>query len=174
VTTNSQHIAQKVRMLRDHGQTKKYFHEIKGYNGRLDSIQAGILRIKLRRLSESNERRRQNAHRYNKLLSHLNGIITPYEPSWAKTVYHLYAIRINKRDELQDYLRENGIATGLHYPIPLHLQKAYSKLGYNRADFPVSEKVSSEIISLPMYAELAYDQQREVASRIKEFVVRSF
>jgi len=170
ITTNSEEIAQKVRMLRDHGQAKKYFHQIEGYNGRLDAIQAGILRIKLRHLSDWNEKRRKNAERYNELFSSLDGVITPYEPSWARGVYHLYVIRTQKRDKLQHFLLESGVATGLHYPIPLHLQKAYLGFGYKDRDFPVSEKLASEIISLPMYPELTYEQQKEVVDKIKQFL----
>lgn len=170
VTTNDGKIAQKVRMLRDHGQAKKYFHEMKGYNGRLDAIQAGILRVKLRHLDEWNEKRRHNAYQYNELLSQLNGVVTPYEPPWAKAVYHVYVVRTKTRNELQVYLEENGIATSLHYPVPLHLQNAYDELGYDKGDFPVSEKLASEILSLSMYPELTYGQQEEVAKRIKEFI----
>jgi dTDP-4-amino-4,6-dideoxygalactose transaminase len=169
VTTNDEEIAQKVRILRDHGQAKKYFHEMKGYNGRLDAIQAGILRVKLRYLDEWNEKRRHNAYQYNDLLGELDGVIGPFEPSWTRAVYHLYVIRSKKKNELQNYLSDNGIATGLHYPIPLHLQKAYANLGYRGGDFPVSDKISSEILSLPMYPGLTYEQQKDIVERIKEF-----
>ncbi len=174
VTTNDEKIAQRVRMLRDHGQTKKYFHEMEGYNGRLDAIQAGILRIKLRRLHEWNEKRRKNTSLYNELLGQLDGVTTPTEPSWAKSVYHLYVIRTQKRNELQQYLSGNGIATGLHYPIPLHLQMAYKSLSFNMGDFPVAERLASEIISLPMYPELTYEEQKRVANNIKEFASGEF
>lgn len=170
VTTNDEEIAGKVRMLRDHGQAKKYFHEMEGFNGRLDAIQAGILRIKLRRLPEWNENRRQHAYYYNGLLCQENDVIKPYEPSWSRAVYHLYVIRTKKRNELQRYLGENGINTGLHYPIPLHLQKAYTNLGYKETDFPVAEKIASEILSLPMYPGLTYDEQTQVADKIKQFL----
>ncbi len=170
VTTNSEEIAQKVRMLRDHGQIKKYFHEIEGYNGRLDAIQAGILRIKLRHLPKWNENRRQKAYLHNELLANVGSIVTPYEPQWTRTVYHIYVIRTQKRDELQRHLTENLISTGLHYPIPLHLQKAYAYLGYKQGDFPVSEKVASEILSLPMYPELTEKHQIYVAEKIKKFI----
>jgi dTDP-4-amino-4,6-dideoxygalactose transaminase len=170
VTTNSLEIAQKVGILRDHGQNKKYFHEMEGYNGRLDALQAGILRIKLRYLEEWNEKRRQKAHLYTELLSSLDGVTIPHEPPWARVVYHLYVIRTSKRDQLRDYLLRNRISTGLHYPIPLHLQAAYRNLGYKAGDFPVAEKIASEIISLPMYPELTYDQQKEVLDRIKKFL----
>jgi dTDP-4-amino-4,6-dideoxygalactose transaminase len=172
VTTDSGAIATKVRALRDHGQARKYLHEMEGYNGRLDAIQAGILRIKLRYLEDWNEKRRQNAERYNGLFERWNGVMPPYEPSWTQAVYHLYVIRTQRRDELQKHLNliENGIATGLHYPIPLHLQEAYTGLGYKEGDFPISEKVASQILSLPMYPGLTYAQQTEVVAKIKQFL----
>src|SRR3990172_6842241 len=164
VTTNDAEIARKIRMIRDHGQSQKYYHDIEGYNGRLDALQAGILHKKLKRLSEGNEKRRQSARLYNQLLSQVNGIITPYEPDWSKAVYHLYVIRTGDRDKLQKHLTEKQIGTGLHYPLPLHLQKAYEYLGYKEGDFPVSEKVASEILSLPMFPGLLDDQQKYVAT----------
>jgi dTDP-4-amino-4,6-dideoxygalactose transaminase len=176
VTTNNEDIAQKIRMLRDHGQAKKYYHEFEGYNGRLDAIQAGILRVKLKHLSEWNEKRRQNASLYTQHLSlntrhsTLNTIITPYEPAWSKAVYHLYIIRIKKRDELQKYLSENGINTGLHYPIPLHFQNAYQRAGLTNGRYPITEKVAKEILSLPMFPGLTSEQIEYVARKIKEFI----
>jgi len=170
VTTDDSEIAQKIRMLRDHGQTKKYFHEMDGYNGRLDALQAGLLQIKLRQLHEWNEKRRQNAYLYNELLSNIDGIVTPFEPDWTKSVYHLYVIRTQNRDDLQRHLSEHQIATGLHYPIPLHLQNAYMNLGYKEGDFPITERMAKEILSLPMYPELTDDQQKHVAETIKEWI----
>jgi dTDP-4-amino-4,6-dideoxygalactose transaminase len=170
VTTDSEELAKKIRMLRDHGQSQKYFHEIEGYNGRLDAVKAGCLRVKLRHLAEWNESRRQNAHRYNDLLNNQNGLVTPYESPLSKSVYHLYIIRAQKRDELQKYLAKKDIATGLHYPMPLHLQKAYSHLVYKQGDFPVSEKLARQILSLPMYPELTADQQEYIVEKIKEFL----
>jgi len=168
VTTDDEEIAQKVKMLRDHGQAQKYFHDIEGYNGRLDAIQAGILLIKLRHLSGWNERRRQYAYYYNELFGKVDGVTIPFEPLWVRAVYHLYIIRSQMRDSLQKYLAENHIATGLHYPLPLHLQKAYVHLGYKIGDFPVSEKVATEILSLPMYPDLTNEQQQRVVDKIKE------
>ncbi|MDR4503226.1 MAG: DegT/DnrJ/EryC1/StrS family aminotransferase [Candidatus Scalindua sp.] len=172
ITTNDKEIARTIRLLRDHGQTRKYYHEREGYNGRLDAIQAGILQVKLRRLSSWNENRYQNANRYNEILCGVKGLKTPYEPEWSKAVYHLYIIRTKNRDKLQAYLSENDIDTGLHYPIPLHLQKAYVHLGFKEGDFPVSEAAASEILSLPMYPQLTHDQQIRVCEKIKEFVSR--
>ncbi len=170
VTTDDEEIAQRVRMLRDHGQAKKYYHDIEGYNGRLDAIQAGILKIKLKHLTEWNEKRLKNAYRYNELLERVDGVITPFEPAWSKAVYHLYIICAQNRDELQRYLSENYIATGLHYPVPLHLQNAYNHLGFREGDFPVSEKAAHEILSLPMYPNLTREQQERVVEKIEEFV----
>jgi dTDP-4-amino-4,6-dideoxygalactose transaminase len=192
VTTNDGAIAQKIRMLRDHGQAKKYYHEFEGYNGRLDSIQTGILRVKLRHLADWNEKRRGNASLYNdyftqhSLLSSqslvlsptnslsppssaLTPIITPYEPSWAKAVYHLYIIRVQQREKLQAFLNENAISTGLHYPVPIHLQKAYAAKGFKEGDFPVTEKIATEILSLPMFPQLTHEQIEYVVCKIKEF-----
>ena len=141
VTTNDEHINQVVRMLRDHGQTKKYIHEMEGYNGRLDAIQAGILRIKLRHLPEWTEKRRKNASYYNTRLNDVEGVIIPKELEESKSVYHLYVIHTKDRAGLQKYLADNGIAAGLHYPVSLHLQTAYKHLEYKEGDFPVAENL---------------------------------
>ncbi len=121
-------------------------------------------------MPEWNERRRENASIYSDLLSNVDGIIAPFEPEWTRAVYHLYIVRTQDRDELQKFLSDNNIATGLHYPIPLHLQKAYSSMGYNEGDFPISEKLSKEILSLPMYPQLTEYQIAHVADKIKEFL----
>ena len=168
VTTNDEKVAQKIRMLRDHGQAKKYYHDFEGYNGRLDAMQCGILRIKLRHLSDWNAKRRQNASLYTQHLK-LDSI-PPYEPEWTKAVYHLYVIRIQKRDELQKYLSENGINTGLHYPIPLHLQDAYRKSRLRNGSYPITEKVSDQILSLPMFPNLTGEQVEYVSQKIKAFL----
>ena len=167
VTTDDVAVAQTIRMLRDHGQVKKYFHDVEGYNGRLDAIQAGILDIKLKRLAEWNESRRRSADRYNQLLEKIEGINTPFEPEWARSVYHLYVIRTRERERLQKALAEENIATGLHYPEPLHLQKAYGHLGYRAGEFPVTERVTGEILSLPMFPGLTDAQQNRVAECLK-------
>lgn len=167
VTTNDAELAQKVRMLRDHGQAKKYYHEMEGYNGRLDAIQAGILRIKLKHLSKWNEKRRQAASRYRELLG-ADGepVILPTEPEWAKAIYHLFVVRVGRREEVMRDLSAAGVGTGIHYPIPLHLQKAYGHLAYVAGDFPVAEKAASEILSLPMFPGLSMDQQKIVATSL--------
>jgi dTDP-4-amino-4,6-dideoxygalactose transaminase len=170
VTTDDDGIARKVRMLRDHGQSRKYYHDFEGYNGRLDAVQAGILQIKLRHLAEWNQKRRECARRYQELLGSTGQELRlPYEPSWAKAVYHLYVIRLQHRDALQKHLTEAGIGTGIHYPIPLHLQKAYANLGYRKGDFPVCEGAAAEILSLPMFPQLTSGQQEGVAKELHSF-----
>ena len=169
VTTDDPKLARRIRMLRDHGQSRKYFHEMEGYNGRLDAIQAGILRVKLARLSAWNERRREIAQYYFELFSGAGQVVAPYEPAWARAVYHLYVIRVANRAELQRQLADAGIDTGIHYPVPLHLQKAYEELGYNPGDFPIAECLSGEILSLPMFPGLTKDQQERVAERTLAF-----
>ena len=173
VTTNNEAIANKIRMLRDHGQAQKYFHQIEGYNGRLDAMQAGCLRVKLNHLIEWTESRRQNAANYNHLLNNSDGSVIPCESPLSRSVYHLYVIRSQKRDELQKYLSENGVATGIHYPVPIHLQNAYAHLGYKEGDFPIAEKLASEILSFPMYPELTFEQQEYIAEKIKDFVLKA-
>jgi dTDP-4-amino-4,6-dideoxygalactose transaminase len=171
VTTDDADIARKIRMLRDHGQAKKYYHDTEGYNGRLDSIQAGILRVKLRYLSKWNERRRQAAACYRELFADADGtVVQPYEPEWVKAIYHLYVVRIQNRDALMKHLAAAGIGTGIHYPIPLHLQKAYEHLGYKEGDLPVTEKLAPEIVSLPMFPQLLAEQQQVIANRVLSFV----
>jgi dTDP-4-amino-4,6-dideoxygalactose transaminase len=170
VTTNDEAVARHVRVLRDHGQSQKYHHEIEGYNGRLDAIQASILRIKLQHLARWNNERRKCAGIYDELLAPMaGGITTPHQPSWSRSVYHLYVIRTAYRDELQKHLTAAGIGTGIHYPIPVHLQPAYASHGWKRGAFPVSEQAADQILSLPMYGGLQVAQQRRVAEAIAEF-----
>jgi dTDP-4-amino-4,6-dideoxygalactose transaminase len=172
--TNDEAMAKRMKMIRDHGQAKKYYHDIEGYNGRLDSIQAGWLSVKLRHLANWNESRRQLAHRYHELFADAkSALILPIEAEWTKGVYHLYVVRVNDREALQAHLSEAGIGTGIHYPIPLHLQKAYEHLGYRKGDFPVTERVACEIVSLPMFPRLQPSQQVEVVSKVKEFAASS-
>jgi dTDP-4-amino-4,6-dideoxygalactose transaminase len=169
VVTQNEDMAKKIRMIRDHGQAQKYFHDLEGYNGRLDAIQAAVLRIKLKRLQDWNQSRRKNAAFYTELLQDVPGITLPLEADYADSVYHLYVILADNRDGLQKFLAEKGIATGLHYPLPLHLQKAYAHLGYKKGDFPVAEHAAERLLSLPMYPELAAEQIDYVCSSIKEF-----
>lgn len=173
IVTQDEAIAQKIRMIRDHGQRKKYFHDLEGYNGRLDAIQAGVLRIKLKRLDDWNKARQQNAAYYNELLSEIQSITLATEAEFADSVYHLYVILVDDRDKLQKFLDSKGIATGLHYPLPLHLQKAYKRLGYKKGAFPVTEHIADRLLSLPMFPELKPEQIEYVVKSIKEFMNRS-
>jgi dTDP-4-amino-4,6-dideoxygalactose transaminase len=169
VTTNDEHIAQKIKMLRDHGQAKKYYHDVEGYNGRLDAIQAGILHRKLKHLNRWNQQRRECADVYKRVLAPLaEEMVLPVQSE--RSVYHLYVVRHLRREALQTHLAGQGIGTAIHYPIPLHLQNAYRDLGYRSGDFPVSEKLASEILSLPMYPNLKLDQQERIAESISKFV----
>jgi dTDP-4-amino-4,6-dideoxygalactose transaminase len=169
VTTNDAELAGKIKVLRDHGQAQKYYHNVEGYNGRLDAIQAGLLRVKLRHLAKWNAQRRERAKEYDRLLAGNVHVTRPDEPSWSKAVYHLYVIRSSDRDGLMSYLTRSGIGTGIHYPVPLHLQKAYAALGYIAGDFPVAESVAAEIVSLPMFPHLTDLQQVRVADEIRTF-----
>jgi dTDP-4-amino-4,6-dideoxygalactose transaminase len=171
VTTNDTSIAKKISMLRDHGQAKKYYHDIEGYNGRLDALQAGLLQAKLAHLAEWNAQRRKRAVEYDRLFANSEDSITvPYEPSWSRAVYHLYVIRTEDREGLMAHLKNAGIGTGIHYPIPLHLQKAYQFLGYSVGDFPVSETVAVQIASLPMFPQLTPQQQNRVVEESLRFL----
>ena len=171
VTTNDAGLAQKVRMLRDHGQNRKYYHEVEGYNGRLDAIQAGILTVKLKHLPEWLMGRREAAARYRKLFAEAGvAELAPFEPGWAKAVYHLYVVRVPEREGLMRHLAEVGIGTGIHYPVPLHLQNAYAGLGYRAGDFPVAEKAAAEIVSLPMFPQLKGEQQLRVVAQTVRFL----
>ncbi len=169
ITTNSDDIAGFVKMYRDHGSREKYIHEFEGHNMRMEGFQGAILSVKLKYLEKWNNARRNHARLYNKLLRDDPSVITPLEMSYAKHVYHLYVIRVPDREKLQQYLNENGISSGFHYKYPLHLQKAYQYLGHMQGDFPVTEKVMNEIISLPMYPELTEDQIEYVVHHVKKF-----
>lgn len=169
VTTNDEKVMQSLKMLRDYGQPKKYHHQVIGYNRRLDTIQAAILSVKLRRLDAWNEARRRHARLYGELLKG-TPVMLPVEAPYAEPVYHLYVIRLEDRDGLINHLRERGISTGIHYPIPVHLQQAYAHLGYKKGSFPVTEHHASRIVSLPMYAELTLDSIEHVVGSIREFV----
>src|SRR5580698_8471049 len=170
VTTNDASVANKVRVLRDHGQVKKYYHDMEGYNGRLDALQAGLLHVKLRRLAEGNKQRQVAAAEYLRLLASNTAVKLPFVPEWSRPVWHLYVVRVADRDGLQKHLGEAKIDTGIHYPIPLHLQNAYKSLGHKNGDFPVTEKLALEILSLPMYPQLQKAQQARVAQGVEEFV----
>jgi dTDP-4-amino-4,6-dideoxygalactose transaminase len=168
-TTHDAAIAKHMKMLRDHGQATKYYHDIEGYNGRLDAIQAGLLHVKLAYLAKWNTQRRERAAEYAKLCAAASEITLPFEPTWSRAVYHLYVVRSAVRAELMEHLKNAGIGTGIHYPIPLHLQKAYVSFNYKAGDFPVTERVAAEIVSLPMFPQLTAQQQARVAEEISRF-----
>ena len=158
-----------VRRLREHGQATKYYHDTEGYNGRLDAMQAGFLRVKLRRLAKWNEGRRRVAKLYREALADVSEVQLPVEAPYAQHVYHLFVIRCDGRDELQKHLASRKISTGLHYPLPLHLQKAYAGQGWRKGQFPVTERTAASILSLPMYAELTEGQVERVAAGVRAF-----
>jgi dTDP-4-amino-4,6-dideoxygalactose transaminase len=173
ITTNNEAIASHARMLRDHGQSQKYHHETEGYNGRMDALQAGILDLKLKQLDQWTSARRARATGYNELLRSIEGVICPIEPTWSHAVYHLYVIRVCERDKLIKHLNNAGIGTGIHYPIPLHLQNAYTSLGHKSGDYPVTERVASEVVSLPMYPQLDQQSLWRVVEQIDHFIGKS-
>ena len=168
VVTNAPEIAERVDVLRRQGGRVKYHAELLGFNSRLDELQAAILRVKLRHLDEWIEARQQRAHRYNELLSD-SAVVTPYEGGDVRHVYYLYTLRVPRRDELRDHLKQRGISTMVYYPLSLHRQKLYRDLGYAEVSLPQSERAEREVLSLPMYPELTEVQQEEVARGIREF-----
>ncbi len=170
VTTNDAAIAEKVRLLRNIGQKVKYYHEVKGFNHRLDTMQAAVLRVKLPHLNDWNASRRRAAAKYAELLADLP-LVTPATADYAEHIFHLYVIRMADRDALMEELKGKGIATGLHYPIPIHLQPAYAELGYRRGDFPVTEAYAEEIVSLPIFPELDDEKVAYVAEAVRAFVM---
>lgn len=170
LVTNDDELNHKIRMLRDHGRTSKYEHEISGYGFRLDGIQGAILDVKLKHLPEWNAARRAHADYYTELLSNVDAsIVTPYEPAHVQAVYHLYVIRTRQRDELLEYLKARDIEAGIHYPVPLHMQPVYKNLGHQRGEFPETERAAQEILSLPIYPELAHAQMERVVETMREF-----
>lgn len=171
VVTDDAGVAEQVRAMRNCGQKAKYIHELPPFNHRLDTLQAAILRVKLRYLDQWNEARRRNAALYTKLLTG-SGIVTPVEDPDSVHVYHLYVVRTPRRDGLQAYLREQGIGTAIHYPVPIHLQPFYAGNGFRRGQFPVTEGLCDEIISLPMFPEMTTEQVERVAANVAEFLVK--
>jgi dTDP-4-amino-4,6-dideoxygalactose transaminase len=168
ITTRNADLYRCIHMIRDHGSERRYYHDLVGMNSRLDEIQAVVLRAKLHHLNDWNQQRRSHADLYNKLLQGMP-VITPIENLGNKHIYHLYVIRAPRRDELQAWLKERGIFTGIHYPIPTHLQPAMQSLGYKPTDFPVTEKIVSEILSLPMFAELTDEEISSIGEAISSF-----
>ena len=172
VTTNDDELAKKFKMYREHGQSEKYHHETFGHNYRMEGIQGAVLGVKLKHLNEWTEKRRAVAKKYKDLLKGVGDIVLPTEMPYSKHVYHLFVIKTKWRDELQNYLNENDISNGLHYPIPLHLQNSYKQLGYKKGDFPNTEDLAFNCLSLPMFPELSEEQIDYVVKNIKDFYKR--
>jgi dTDP-4-amino-4,6-dideoxygalactose transaminase len=173
VTTNDPALASKVRQLREHGQAKKYVHDSEGYNSRLDAIQAGILHVKLAHLAEWNTSRREHAAEYDRCFAGCENLRPILDPVWAHSIYHLYVVRTSDRAGMIQFLKQKDIGTGIHYPIPLHLQKAYEALGYGKGSFPIAERLATEVLSLPMYPQMTAQQQSRVISEALNFAAQS-
>jgi dTDP-4-amino-4,6-dideoxygalactose transaminase len=169
VVTNDPELAERVRILRTHGWRGKYYPEVSGYNSRLDELQAAILRVKLRYVAEWNERRRYIARYYNEQFSGLY-VGVPYEASYARHVYHLYIIRMKDRVAAQRYLKEQGIGSGVYYPIALHLTEPCRVYGHGEEDFPIAERASKETLALPLYPEMNEEQADRVVAAVRKFV----
>ncbi|RKY33492.1 MAG: erythromycin biosynthesis sensory transduction protein eryC1 [Candidatus Omnitrophota bacterium] len=169
IVTSDKHLYEKLRMLRNYGSPKKYHHDIVGYNSRLDTLQAAILRVKLRHLDDWNKKRVENAIFYNEKLKDIGDLVLPEIRKDGSHVFHLYVVRTKERDALLSYLKENGVQCGIHYPIPIYSLGAYSTLGYTPNEFPITEAFSKQILSLPMYPELNEAQMSTVVSLIKKF-----
>jgi dTDP-4-amino-4,6-dideoxygalactose transaminase len=171
VTTDDERVAQSCRLLRDHGQSRKYVHDLVGTNGRLDAIQAGVLRVKLRHLAAWNEERRARAREYDEELQAAAAAVTPpHVPSWSRPVQHLYVVRVPDRDRVQRELAAAGIGTGIHYPVPLHLGPTAAAASFGGGDFPIAERAATEILSLPMFPGLSAAQQRRVVDHLARAV----
>ncbi|GAI52083.1 unnamed protein product, partial [marine sediment metagenome] len=171
IVTNNPEIGEKIKLLRDYGQKVKYNYLEIGFNSRLDTIQAATLRIKLKLLDKWNMQRQKKVSLYKKLLSKENYIL-PGTKDYPEHVWHLFVVRSSNRDSLKAYLKEKDIGTAIHYPVPLHLTPAYSHLGYKKGDFPVAEKLSTEILSLPMYPELTEEEVKYVATTLKQYTIQ--
>jgi dTDP-4-amino-4,6-dideoxygalactose transaminase len=170
VTTESEELRNKIQILREHGQPKKYFHSMIGWNARMDGIQGAVLSVKLKHLARNNAARHVRAEQYNKLLANVPGVLTPKEALQRRHVYHLYAVRVKQRDQLLQALGERGIGCGIHYPVPVHLQEAYRFLGYTVGSLPVSEHCANEFLSLPMFPELTAAQVESVVTELRSLV----
>ncbi|ABL00472.1 DegT/DnrJ/EryC1/StrS family aminotransferase [Pelobacter propionicus] len=173
VTTNNAELAGNIRRMRDHGQSRKYYHGMIGWNGRMDGIQGAVLSVKLEYLASWNEKRRKNAALYNDFLHVHEGVILPVEMEYARHIYHIYAIRVQNRDRVLARLNEKGINCGIHYPLPIHLQDAYRSFGLAKGTFPVTEQVADQLLSLPMYPELTHEQIEYVARETKNVTMAS-
>ena len=170
VTTDDKELAAKIQVLRDHGQDRKYYHSKIGWNGRMDGIQGAVLSVKLKHLEVSNVRRHAHGLLYDQLLGETREIVTPFEGPHNRHVYHVYAVRVQERNQILQALAEKGITCAIHYPIPVHLQEAYRFLGLAEGSFPVAERCAEEFLSLPMFPELTNDQIHSVAEELKSCV----
>ncbi|WP_257350252.1 DegT/DnrJ/EryC1/StrS family aminotransferase [Pseudalkalibacillus decolorationis] len=171
IVSDNEEIAEKMRVIRVHGSKPKYYHHVLGYNSRLDELQAAILNVKFPHLNDWSKQRRDHAETYTTLLNEKVGdhVVTPYAEEHNYHIFHQYTIRVEKRDELQVFLKENGVASMVYYPKPLHLQPVFAELGYKEGDLPETEKACSEVISLPMFPELKQEQQEYVVETIRKF-----
>jgi dTDP-4-amino-4,6-dideoxygalactose transaminase len=167
ITTNDAALRDRMVMFREHGQKKKYYHDVVGWNGRMDGLQGAVLSVKLKYLDQANNGRRRAAALYNKLLAGLPGLTLPVEAEYSRMNYHVYAVRVNQRDLIMQRMTDRGIGTGIHYPVPVHLQNAYANLGGKRGDFPVSEACGDSFLSLPMFPELTDQQITTVVTEFK-------
>jgi dTDP-4-amino-4,6-dideoxygalactose transaminase len=170
VVTNDPELRKQIQMLRDHGQSRKYYHSRMGWNCRMDGIQAAVLSIKLRHLDEANSLRRKHAQEYNQAFTGIDGVLTPFEAKYARHVYHVYAIRVQERDAVLQDLQEKGVGCAVHYPVPVHLQEASRNLAYISGAFPIAENLADEFLSLPMFPELTEEQVEYVARCVSEAV----
>jgi dTDP-4-amino-4,6-dideoxygalactose transaminase len=170
VVTNDPELRQKIQMLRDHGQSRKYYHATMGWNCRMDGIQGAILSIKLKHLDEANSLRRKHAMRYNQAFAGIVEVPTPFEAKYARHVYHVYAVRVQDRDAVLRHLQEKGVGCAVHYPVPIHLQEAGRNLGYTKGEFPIAETLADEFLSLPMFPELTEEQIEYVTCCVSEAV----
>jgi dTDP-4-amino-4,6-dideoxygalactose transaminase len=170
VVTRNAGLEEKIRVLREHGQVRKYYHSMIGWNCRMDGIQAAVLRVKLRHLKKFTELRRSHAAKYDRALMGTDDLTPPWHAAWVRHVYHIYAIRVPNRDKVMRLLAEKGVGSGVHYPVPVHLQEAYRSLGYQRGSFPVAERCATEFLSLPMFPELTSTQIEVVVQAVKEAV----
>jgi dTDP-4-amino-4,6-dideoxygalactose transaminase len=171
LVTNDAAYAKRAKSLREHGSTERYYHDEVGYNYRMEGLQGAVLGVKLKHLDKWTKQRRQAAHRYHELLAE-TPLQLPLEAEYAESVYHVYAVRHPRRDELKKHLEANQVGCGLHYPLPLHLQKCYASLGYHAGDFPIAEKAARECLSLPMFPDLTEEQIQRVVTVIKDFFAR--
>ena len=170
VVTNDPELRKQIQMLRDHGQSRKYYHTLMGWNCRMDGIQAAVLSIKLRHLDEANSLRHKHATEYSQALAEIDDVLTPFEAMYARHVYHVYAIRVQERDVVARNLQEKGVGCAVHYPVPIHLQEACRNLGYKRGAFPIAESLADQFLSLPMFPELTEEQIEYVARCVSEVV----